>query len=121
SKQQKAEDAAEETRRQAELDLLLMDDETLAAEARHFDMNEIIKSEKAKGRRRQRRRGKKGAEDDTAPIQEGFNINVADPRFAAVHESSTFAIDPTNPRFTKTKAMDELLSERRKRQRSTAN
>ncbi|CAG8434877.1 12895_t:CDS:2 [Ambispora gerdemannii] len=39
-----------------------------------------------------------------------------DPRFAALHESHHFAIDPSNPRFKKTKAMDKLLQERQRRQ-----
>ncbi|RKP35932.1 hypothetical protein BJ085DRAFT_15133 [Dimargaris cristalligena] len=106
---------AEQQREQANLDLLLMDEE--ANDERHFDMNEIVKSEKRKGRRRRKTPGKNKAEE-LRDLQEDFKINVGDSRFSAVHESHMFAIDPTNPRFKKTKAMGELLSERQKRLRT---
>lgn len=54
----------------------------------HFDMKEIIKNEKRKSKKK-----KKDIQDD------GFEINVNDPRFAALYESHHFAIDPSNPQY----------------------
>ena len=42
-------------------------------------------------------------------------MDVKDPRFAAVYTSHHYAIDPTSSKFKKTKAMQELLNERRRR------
>ncbi|KAJ1981187.1 pre-rRNA-processing protein esf1 [Dimargaris xerosporica] len=100
----------DEAREQAKLDLLLMDEHD--GEDRHFDMASIIKNEKNK-RRRRRKRNK----HEQVELQDDFHIDVNDTRFAAVHDSHQFAIDPTNPQFKKTKAMESLLQERRKRQR----
>ena len=56
----------------------------------HFDMKEIIKNEKRKGKRK---KAKKDIQDD------GFEINVSDSRFAALYESHHFAIDPSNSQY----------------------
>ncbi|CAG8673753.1 693_t:CDS:2 [Dentiscutata heterogama] len=99
------EERIEADRKRAELELLVMDDEE---ENKHFDMKEIIKNEKKK----RKRKNKKDFQEDT------FDINVNDPRFAALHESHHFAIDPTNPQFKKTKSMSKLLEEQRRQARS---
>lgn len=78
----------------------------------HFDMKNIIRVEKAKGKKR---RGKKAEEREG--LQDDFEMDVADPRFAAMYDSHHFAIDPTNPQFKKTGAMQKVLEERRKRNR----
>ncbi|KAG9294303.1 hypothetical protein G9A89_021662 [Geosiphon pyriformis] len=98
---------AEEEKSKAELELLVMDGDDDGH--KHFDMKEILKKEKRKGKKK---RLKKVDEDE----EDTFEINVKDPRFAALHESYHFAIDPTNPQFKKTKAMKKLLEERRHRQ-----
>ncbi|CAG8569444.1 36143_t:CDS:10, partial [Racocetra persica] len=92
----------EKDKKRAELELL-MDDEG----NKHFDMKEIIKNEK-----KRKKRNQKDVQEDS------FEINVDDSRFAALHESHHFAIDPTNPQFKKTKAMSKLLEEQRRQTRS---
>ncbi|WVW83754.1 hypothetical protein I302_105775 [Kwoniella bestiolae CBS 10118] len=80
----------------------------------NFSMKDILKSEKDSKKRR-RRRGKKDGKEEEEEKElgpEGWKINVADPRFKALHEDAEFAIDPSNPHFTKTKAMQDLLSHR---------
>ncbi|KAF8642244.1 hypothetical protein AX16_009519 [Volvariella volvacea WC 439] len=82
-------------------------------EPQHFDMKAVIKAE---------RKGKKGKRQKRTPnegenVQEDFAIDVNDERFSALHEDHTFAIDPSNPHFKRTKAMSTLLEERSKRQR----
>ncbi|RIB10280.1 hypothetical protein C2G38_2206561 [Gigaspora rosea] len=98
------EERIETDRKRAELELLVMDEE----DNKHFDMKEIIKNEKKK----RKRKNQKDVQEDT------FEINVNDSRFAALHESHHFAIDPANPRFKKTKAMSKLLEEQRHQARS---
>ncbi|GJE99497.1 hypothetical protein PsYK624_157610 [Phanerochaete sordida] len=87
-----------------------------SAEPKHFDMKAVLKAEKAKGKKRKGKKRDAGA-DAEPELQEDFAIDVADARFAAVHEDHTFAIDPSNPHFKKTKSMAALLDERAKRQR----
>ena len=82
---------------EAELALLTASDGN-AKEANHFDMKAIVKAEKLKGRKRNRK-GKKGLGDKEDELQEGFQIDVKDDRFKALHEDPTFAIDPSNPRY----------------------
>ncbi|KAK4690010.1 hypothetical protein P7C73_g127, partial [Tremellales sp. Uapishka_1] len=91
-------------------------------DSRHFSMKDIIKAEKGEGKKRRRTRpgkAKKEAEAEamgrTRDVElgaEGWKIDTKDERFKALHEEPEFAIDPSNPHFTKTKAMKALLSER---------
>ncbi|WVR07154.1 hypothetical protein IAU60_004195 [Kwoniella sp. DSM 27419] len=83
----------------------------------NFSMKDILKSEKEDQKKRKRRRGKKGGVDDGRADDkelgpEGWKIDVKDDRFKALHEDAEFAIDPSNPHYTKTKAMQDLLAER---------
>ncbi|EKM61787.1 uncharacterized protein PHACADRAFT_204941 [Phanerochaete carnosa HHB-10118-sp] len=86
------------------------------AEPRHFDMKAVLKAEKSKGNKRKGKKGGKGDEEEQE-LQEDFAIDVKDERFKALHEDHTFAIDPSNPHFKKTKSMSALLEERVKRQK----
>ncbi|KAJ2801043.1 pre-rRNA-processing protein esf1, partial [Coemansia guatemalensis] len=97
-----------EAKEHAELELLLDGPES---SRKHFDLNEIVKAEKKKGRKRDKH-AKNTVEDD-------FKLDVNDPRFGALFNSHNFAIDPNNPNFKKTKAMKELLSESRKRHKTS--
>ncbi|CAZ84504.1 unnamed protein product [Tuber melanosporum] len=109
----KSAEAAKNASKRAELELLMTgeDVDTDGKKLYHFDMKQIVKAEKKKGKKGRRRK----AEFEPEGIQDGFEIDVKDPRFAAVYEKHEFAIDPTNPRFVKTKAMSKLLEERRNR------
>ncbi|KAF9044598.1 hypothetical protein BDZ89DRAFT_1127998 [Hymenopellis radicata] len=80
-------------------------------DGKHFDLKAILKAEK-----KSKRKGKKSK--DAAPTDEtqpDFSIDVADSRFSVLHEDPTFAIDPSNPQFKKTKSMSALLEEGGKR------
>ncbi|KAJ2521750.1 pre-rRNA-processing protein esf1 [Coemansia sp. RSA 1939] len=95
----------------AQLELLLDGTE---AGRKHFDMAEIVKAEKNRGKKNVKRgRGKKANDAD----HDDFKLDTADPRFGALYESHNFAIDPNNPNFKKTKAMNDLLGESRKRRK----
>ncbi|WWC70315.1 uncharacterized protein I206_104265 [Kwoniella pini CBS 10737] len=90
----------------------------------NFSMKDIIKSEKDSKKRRRHKKSKKI--DETKEREEelgpnGWKINVSDPRFKAIHEEAEYAIDPSNPHFTKTKAMQDLLTHRNKLRQSKSN
>ncbi|KAI9705543.1 MAG: pre-rRNA-processing protein esf1 [Candelina mexicana] len=113
-REQRTADEAATAIKRAELELLMVDDQR--ADVAHFDMNEIQRAEK-----RAKKKGKKAKKDRGANLQaeqEGFRMDVQDPRFSQLFESHEFAIDPTNPRFRGTEGMKALLEEgRRKRRR----
>lgn len=90
----------EAEKKKAQLDLLLLDEQE--EEDRHFDMREIVKQQKKK------LKNKKEIKDD-------FNMDLNDPRFQAMYESHSFAIDPSNPAFKKTESMKQVIAERQKR------
>ncbi|EOA87634.1 pre-rRNA-processing protein esf1 [Exserohilum turcicum] len=92
----------------ANLELLMAEDDD--SKMRHFDMNEILKSEQIK------KKGKK-AKKNAPVVEDKFKINTTDPRFAKLYESHEFAIDPTNPRFKETAGMRALLEEGRKKRK----
>ncbi|KZV77751.1 hypothetical protein PENSPDRAFT_568074 [Peniophora sp. CONT] len=100
-----------------ELSLVVTPD-AIDNEPKHFDLKAVLRAEKGK-KNKKGKRGKKGDEeaDGEREVQEDFSIDVKDDRFAAVHEDYTFAIDPSNPHFKKTKSMSALLDERQKRQK----
>ena len=82
-------------------------------------MKNILKAEKlvklkGKAAKRMAKKGVAEVED----LQDNYEMDTKDPRFSAIYEDSAFAIDPTNPRFKKTNAMDKVMEELRKR-RST--
>ncbi|RDB28617.1 Pre-rRNA-processing protein ESF1 [Hypsizygus marmoreus] len=97
-----------------ELALLVASDK-LDADAKHFDLKAVLKAEKKS--RRKGKKGKQDKEEDDNETQPGFVIDVKDDRFKMLHEDHQFAIDPSNPHFKKTSAMDALLKERSKRQK----
>ncbi|KAG5518732.1 hypothetical protein PMAC_002701 [Pneumocystis sp. 'macacae'] len=98
-----------DNKEKAELELLMMEDGSLGTKkVDHFDMKEILKIEK-----------KKKKYVDTEGIQDDFEMDVNDPRFASIYSSHHFAIDPANPHFKKTKSMTKLLEERRRRMNKT--
>jgi hypothetical protein len=107
----------------AELELLMDDDVDTSAKGgskqAHFDINAVLKAEKAeKGKKKKRRFGKdKNPSLEKDATQDGFEMNVQDPRFLGLFENHEFAIDPTNPRFKGTKGMMALLEEGRKKRK----
>ena len=112
----KAKEAEEKASNRAELELLMQDNSNeVAPHLDHFDIKEITRAEKAK--KKKGKKGKREVEDgERGGLQESFEMDVQDPRFAKVFESHEFAIDPSNPKFKGTEGMKRLLEEgRRKR------
>ncbi|KAJ3342520.1 pre-rRNA-processing protein esf1 [Entophlyctis luteolus] len=118
TKQSKAEADA---RSRAELELMMYDEaaDAGASGSAHFDMKEIIKNEKLKGKKKLRAKANKKKLSAEGLVQDDFDIDVNDSRFAEVKSSHHFAIDPTNPHFKKTAAMAKLLDARKKAAKAT--
>ena len=109
-----AEEAASSAQR-AELELLMVDEDGSHSDVRHFDMNAIAKAEKALKKKKTKNVSTRVKEALAAKTKDNFRINVDDPRFGAVYEDSTFALDPNHPRFKGTEGMEQLLKEGRKK------
>ena len=104
-------DNAEAVKAKAQLELLMMEDEDPNSSVNnkaHFNMNEIMRSEKEKTKKSRYQNTKKIVIDE-------FKPNLNDSRFAEVFEDHAFAIDPTQSEYKETKAMKEIIKERSKR------
>jgi hypothetical protein len=117
-------EADEKEMQRAELELLMTDNSTERPEDQldHFDINEIARAEKLKGKKGKSKKFTKEKElaadgGKRGGMQKGFEMDVADPRFKAVFESHEFAIDPSNPKFKGTEGMKKLLEEGRKKRK----
>ena len=89
---------------EAELALLL----DTPTGVKHFDMGDIIKSErwaargekkKGKGEKKKAKKRKQGMVEDSKDVQDDFELDTHDPRFKILLEDHNFAIDPSNPQY----------------------
>ncbi|XP_008701583.1 ESF1 homolog [Ursus maritimus] len=95
---------AEIERQKAEMALLMMDEEE--ENKKHFDYNKIVEHQNlSKKKKKQLMKKKELLEDD-------FEVNVKDARFQAMYTSHLFNLDPSDPNFKKTKAMEKILEEK---------
>ncbi|CEP60663.1 pre-rRNA-processing protein ESF1 LALA0_S01e16094g [Lachancea lanzarotensis] len=97
----------------AELELLMMEDDNEGSgsginKKAHFNMNEIMRSEKEKSK-------KSKFQDKRKITDDQFKPDLNDPRFSEMFEDRDFAIDPSQPEFKQTPAMKQILQERNKR------
>ncbi|XP_073830292.1 ESF1 homolog [Musca autumnalis] len=117
-RQLKAEQEEEDEKKAKELELLLDDNEE-DHKKQHFSLEKILKQEQEtkskKKRKKQLKKSKADIEELNKPIEDNFQLNVNDDRFTAVFTSHEFNIDPTDPHFKKTKAMEQLIHEKLKR------
>nr|XP_010977428.1 ESF1 homolog [Camelus dromedarius] len=98
------EDEAEIERQKAEMALLVMDEEEESK--KHFNYNKIVEHQNlSKKKKKQLMKKKELLEDD-------FEVNVKDARFQAMYTSHLFNLDPSDPNFKKTKAMEKILEEK---------
>nr|XP_018913035.1 PREDICTED: pre-rRNA-processing protein esf1 [Bemisia tabaci]XP_018913036.1 PREDICTED: pre-rRNA-processing protein esf1 [Bemisia tabaci] len=108
----------EERENNAELELLLMD-EGADDNKHHFDMKKIVQGETKKKKKSKSRYKKASAPQEKEP--DDFMADVQDERFSALYTSHHFNIDPANPLFKKTKAMEAIISEKQRRRKSDPN
>ncbi|XP_055282444.1 ESF1 homolog [Moschus berezovskii] len=98
------EEEAEIERQKAEMALLVMDEEE--ENKKHFNYNKIVEHQNlSKKKKKQLMKKKELLEDD-------FEVNVKDSRFQAMYTSHLFNLDPSDPNFKKTKAMEKILEEK---------
>ncbi|XP_036100287.1 ESF1 homolog [Molossus molossus] len=98
------EEEAEIEKQKAEMALLMMDEEEESK--KHFNYNKIVEHQNlSKKKKKQLIKKKELLEDD-------FEVNVKDARFQAMYTSHLFNLDPSDPNFKKTKAMEKILEEK---------
>ncbi|XP_004686998.1 PREDICTED: ESF1 homolog [Condylura cristata] len=98
------EEESEIERQKAEMALLVMDEEEESK--KHFNYNKIVEHQNlSKKKKKQLMKRKELIEDD-------FEVNVTDARFQAMYTSHLFNLDPSDPSFKKTKAMEKILEEK---------
>lgn len=100
----------EENQRKAELELLLMDQDD---GKKHFNMKQIEENATMSKSKRKRLNKNKNVQEETK--EDDFEVNVKDPRFAALFSSHHFNIDPADPHYRKTKGTEALINEKLKR------
>lgn len=104
-------------------DMQLMVDSDSGDDAGHFAIKDVLKAEqegKGKKSRWAKKKEKKGISEQgkrEQQVQENFAIDVQDERFQGVFNDHRFALDPSHPSFLKTKSMEKLMDERRKREK----
>ncbi|KAM8919990.1 ESF1 homolog isoform 1-T2 [Lycaon pictus] len=97
-------EVADIERQKAEMALLMMDEEE--ENKKHFNYNKIVEHQNlSKKKKKQLMKKKELLEDD-------FEVNVKDARFQAMYTSHLFNLDPSDPNFKKTKAMEKILEEK---------
>ncbi|XP_065538380.1 ESF1 homolog [Lathamus discolor] len=102
-----SEDEDEVEKQKAEMALLMMDDEDDAR--KHFNYKKIVEQQNlSKKKKKLLMKRKELVEDD-------FQVNVADTRFQAMFTSPLFNLDPSDPNFKKTKAVEKILEEKARR------
>lgn len=101
----------EEQQRNAELELLLMDQKEDGK--KHFNMKQIEENATMSKSKRKRLNKKKSTQEATK--EDDFEVDVKDPRFAALFTSHHFNIDPADPHYRKTKGTEALVTEKLKR------
>ncbi|KGL88308.1 ESF1 [Charadrius vociferus] len=104
-----SEDEDEVEKQKAEMALLMMDDEDDAR--KHFNYKKIVEQQNlSKKKKKLLMKKKELLEDD-------FQVNVADKRFQAMFTSPLFNLDPSDPNFKKTKAVEKILEEKARRRK----
>ncbi|KFV05727.1 ESF1 [Tauraco erythrolophus] len=102
-----SEDEDEVEKQKAEMALLMMDDDDDAR--KHFNYKKIVEQQNlSKKKKKLLMKKKELLEDD-------FQVNVADTRFQAMFTSPLFNLDPSDPNFKKTKAVEKILEEKARR------
>ncbi|XP_051000701.1 ESF1 homolog [Acomys russatus] len=99
-----SEEDTELEKQKAEMALLVMDEEEDSK--KHFNYDKIVEHQNlSKKKKKQLMKKKELLEDE-------FEVNVSDARFQAMYTSHLFNLDPSDPNFKKTKAMEKILEEK---------
>nr|SVE92883.1 EOG090X0289 [Moina brachiata] len=99
----------DDEKKKAQLELLLMDEHD---NRKHFDYKSIVKEETGK-------KDKKKSGEPSKQRDDSFKVILDDPRFSALYTSHHFNLDPSDPSFKKTEAMEAILQEKQRRRANT--
>lgn len=99
-----SEEETELEKQKAEMALLVMDEEEDSK--KHFNYDKIVEHQNLSKKKKKRLMKKKGL------LEDDFEVNVSDARFQAMYTSHLFNLDPSDPNFKKTKAMEKILEEK---------
>ncbi|EPE06753.1 pre-rrna-processing protein esf1 [Ophiostoma piceae UAMH 11346] len=98
----------------------------------HFDLREIMRTEKLRKKEERRKNKNKrtrhddddesdgGDAADAAP-QTHLGVDVSDPRLQAIFDQPDFAIDPSNAQFKDTIGLQQVLNEARRKRKGGAD
>uniref|UniRef100_A0A1B6L0H5 Uncharacterized protein n=2 Tax=Graphocephala atropunctata TaxID=36148 RepID=A0A1B6L0H5_9HEMI len=117
SKKTNEEESEESKQRKAELELLLLEENNSEIQKSHFNMKTIQDQEGNGEKKKRRKQLKKKNNKETIQDKDEFQVDVTDDRFSALFTSHHFNLDPADPQFRKTKAMDVIISEKLKRRK----
>ncbi|CAO2623356.1 ESF1 homolog [Lemmus lemmus] len=98
-----SEEETELEKQKAGMALLVMDEEE--DNKKHFNYDKIVEHQNLSKKKKKKLMKKELLEDD-------FEVNVSDARFQAMYTSHLFNLDPSDPNFKKTKAMEKILEEK---------
>uniref|UniRef100_A0ACB8GEB7 Pre-rRNA-processing protein esf1 n=2 Tax=Sphaerodactylus townsendi TaxID=933632 RepID=A0ACB8GEB7_9SAUR len=87
----------------------MMDEEEEAGGRRHFNYDKIVQQQNLSKKK------KKLLMKKEELLTDDFQVNVADARFQAMYTSHLFNLDPSDPNFKKTKAVEKILEEKARR------
>ena len=106
-------------RERAELELIVGADEDRDGERENSFNMKHLGTKKKKKKNRSKRKEREEDDDSDAPEDgdDGFRVDTGDDRFSAIFESQQFAIDPNDPKFKETPAMQKIMEERQERRR----
>ncbi|KAG8241978.1 pre-rRNA-processing protein esf1 [Homalodisca vitripennis] len=111
------EESEEAKQKKAELELLLMEENDSEVQKSHFNMKSIQDQENDGKKKKRRKQLKKKNIKENITNNDDFQVDITDDRFSALFTSHHFNIDPAEPQFRKTKAMDVIISEKLKRRK----
>lgn len=85
---------------------------SLLLDERAFDDEDATRASSKSKRHRQ---GRAETDELKATTKADPAFDVADPRFAAIYEEPSFALDPSHPSFKRTDSMQKIIKERQRR------
>jgi len=95
------------------LDLILMDSDD---DKKHFNYKDIVETETTTVPKKKKwKKKKKDNQQAVTKKGDNFRVDVGDERFSALFTSANYNIDPSDPNYKKTNAMEELVKEKQKR------
>ena len=92
-----------------------------ASQKEDRNFKNVVKDEGRKQKKKTKRGGKKkrkAKEAAEAAAGGDFSVDTKDSRFAAMYDDSSYAIDPTDPRFKSTNNMQKILQEKQARRKA---